>query len=87
MGDYGKAAILAVYASLVIGMIDNFLLPKLIKQRAKMNELFVFFSVIGGLQLFGILGIFMGPIILAIALGLLTVFKGEKIDKDVISVQ
>ncbi len=87
MGDYWKAGILAVYAALIIGMIDNFLLPKLIKQRAKMNELFVFFSVIGGLQVFGILGIFMGPIILAIALGLLTVFKGEKIDKDVISIQ
>lgn len=87
MGDYWKAGILAVYAALIIGMIDNFLLPKLIKQRAKMNELFVFFSVIGGLQVFGILGIFMGPIILAIALGLLTVFKGEKIDKDVISMQ
>jgi predicted PurR-regulated permease PerM len=87
MGDYWKAGILAVYAALIIGMIDNFLLPKLIKQRAKMNELFVFFSVIGGLQLFGILGIFMGPIILAIALGLLTVFKGEKIDEDVVSVQ
>lgn len=86
-GEYAKAAILAVYASLVIGMIDNFLLPKLIRQRAKMNELFVFFSVIGGLQLLGILGIFMGPIILAIALGLLTVFKGEKIDKESISVQ
>ncbi len=86
-GEYVKAGILTGYASLVIGMIDNFLLPKLIKQRAKMNELFVFFSVVGGLQLFGILGIFMGPIILAIALGLLTVFKGEKINKDSISIQ
>jgi len=86
-GEYWKAAILTLYASLVIGMLDNFLLPKLIKQRAKMNELFIFFSVVGGLQLFGILGIFMGPIILAIALGLLTVFKGEKIDKDSISIQ
>ncbi len=86
-GQYWKAAILAAYAALVIGMIDNFLLPRMIKQRAKMNELFVFFSVVGGLQLFGILGLFMGPIILAIALGLLTVFKGEKIDTDTISVQ
>lgn len=86
-GEYWKAGILAVYASLVIGMVDNFLLPNLIRQRAKMNELFVFFSVVGGLQVFGILGIFMGPIILAIALGLLTVFKGEKIDKDAVSVQ
>lgn len=86
-GDYWKAGILAVYASLVIGMIDNFLLPKMIGKRAKMNELFIFFSVVGGLQLFGILGIFMGPIILAIALGLLTVFKGGKINKENISMQ
>ena len=86
-GEYTKGIILSVYASLVIGMIDNFLLPKLIKSRAKMNELFVFFSVIGGLQLFGILGIFMGPIILAIAFGLLTLFKGEKISKDSVSIQ
>lgn len=86
-GEYTKAIILSVYASLVVGMIDNFLLPKLIKSRAKMNELFVFFSVIGGLQLFGILGIFMGPIILAIAIGLLTLLKGEKINKDNISIQ
>ncbi|MBK8981866.1 MAG: AI-2E family transporter [Ignavibacteria bacterium] len=77
-GDITKAIILTVYASVVIGMVDNFLLPKLINSRTKMNELFVFFSVIGGLQLFGILGIFMGPVILAIAFGLLTLFKGEK---------
>ncbi|MEO7357966.1 MAG: AI-2E family transporter [Ignavibacteria bacterium] len=86
-GEYWKAGILTAYAALIIGMVDNFLLPKLIRQRAKMNELFVFFSVVGGLQLMGIIGIFMGPIILAIALGLLTVFKGEKIDKENISIQ
>ncbi|MEO8664239.1 MAG: AI-2E family transporter [Ignavibacteria bacterium] len=85
-GKYGEAVILAVFSALIIGMIDNFLLPKLIKQRVKMNELFVFFSVLGGLQLFGLLGLFMGPIILAIAFGLLKVFKGEKIDKDSISI-
>lgn len=86
-GEYWKAGILLVYASLVIGMVDNFLLPRLIKQKAKMNELFVFFSVIGGIQLFGILGLFLGPIILAIAIGLLTVFRGGKINKEQITVQ
>ncbi|HRE10091.1 MAG TPA: AI-2E family transporter [Ignavibacteria bacterium] len=86
-GEYWKAGILLAYASLVIGMVDNFLLPRLIKQKAKMNELFVFFSVIGGIQLFGILGLFLGPIILAIAIGLLTVFKGGKINKEQITVQ
>jgi predicted PurR-regulated permease PerM len=86
-GDYWKAGILLLYASLVIGMVDNFLLPRLIKQKAKMNELFVFFSVIGGIQLFGLLGLFLGPIILAIAIGLLTVFRGGKINKEQITVQ
>ncbi len=86
-GEYWKAIILLAYASLVIGMIDNFLLPRLIKQKAKMNELFVFFSVIGGIQLFGILGLFLGPVILAIAIGLLAVFKGQKINKEQITVQ
>ncbi len=86
-GEVSKAIVLSVYAAVVIGMVDNFLLPKLINNRTKMNELFVFFSVIGGLQLFGILGIFMGPVILAIAFGMLTLFKGEKIDKDSISIK
>ncbi|MEO8446205.1 MAG: AI-2E family transporter [bacterium] len=85
-GEYGKAAILALYASVVIGMIDNFLLPKLIKQRVKINELYIFFSVIGGLQLFGIIGLFLGPIIFVIAIGLFKIFRGKKIDKGTISV-
>lgn len=86
-GDYWKAGILSVYAALVIGMVDNFLLPKLIKQKVKMNELFIFFSVLGGLQLFGILGLFLGPIVLAMALGLFKVFRGVKIDKETVSMK
>lgn len=86
-GDFLKAGILLAFAALVIGMVDNFLLPRLIKQKAKMNELFVFFSVIGGIQLFGILGLFLGPVILAVAIGLLAVFKGEKINKEQVTVQ
>lgn len=84
-GEYGKAGILSLYAAIVIGMIDNFLLPQLIKQKVKMNELFVFFSVIGGLQVFGILGLFMGPIVLAITLGVFKVFRGVKIDKEAVT--
>lgn len=84
-GDLWKAGILAAYAALVIGMIDNFLLPKLIKQRVKMNELFIFFSVLGGLQVFGILGLFLGPIVLAMAFGVFKVFRGNEIDKETIS--
>ncbi len=84
-GDLWKAGVLAVYAALVIGMVDNFLLPKLIKQKVNMNELFIFFSVLGGLQLFGLLGLFLGPIVLALAFGVFKVFRGRKIDKETVS--
>jgi len=40
-----------------------------------MHELFIFFSVLGGLSAFGILGLLIGPVILAITLALLDVFR------------
>lgn len=84
-GDYFSGTVMTIFSVFVIGMIDNFLLPKLVRKRAKMNELYVFFSVLGGLQVFGLLGLFVGPVILAIALGLLTIFKGGKINTEEIS--
>ena len=55
---------------MVIGLIDNVLRPKLVGERAKLHELFIFFAVLGGLQVFGIVGLFLGPVVLAIALAL-----------------
>jgi hypothetical protein len=58
----------------VIGLIDNLLRPKLVGQRAKLHELIIFFAVLGGLQVFGVLGLFVGPVVAAIALALVEVF-------------
>jgi predicted PurR-regulated permease PerM len=74
-GDYAKAVILAAYGLLAIGMIDNFLMPKIVGKRTKMHELFIFFSVLGGIQLFGLLGLFLGPVVLSITMGLLSIFR------------
>jgi magnesium-transporting ATPase (P-type) len=63
-------------ASIVIALFgDNLLRPRLIKNQTKLHELFVFFSVLGGISLFGLVGIVMGPVVLAITLGLLSTFK------------
>jgi len=43
--------------------VDNLLKPKLVGRRVKMHTLLVFFSIIGGLNIFGILGIIYGPLI------------------------
>jgi predicted PurR-regulated permease PerM len=55
----------------VIGMADNLLRPRLVSRRTQMHELLVFFSVVGGLAAFGVLGLLLGPVVLAIALALL----------------
>jgi len=72
---YGKAAILLVFGVGVIGTVDNLLRPRLVGSKTRMNELFIFFSVLGGLSAFGILGLLIGPVILGITIALLDVFR------------
>ncbi len=73
-GHYVKALFLAVWGTLVIGMIDNFLRPKLVGSRTRLHELLIFFSVLGGLNVFGVLGVVLGPVVLAITLALIDVY-------------
>ncbi|MBX3170074.1 MAG: AI-2E family transporter [Candidatus Eremiobacteraeota bacterium] len=73
--QYGAALGLFLWGSLVIGMSDNLLRPILVGQRTQMHELLIFFSVLGGLNVFGILGILMGPVLMAMATALLTAFR------------
>ncbi len=81
-GHWTKAILLSLWGGLVISTVDNFLRPKLIKNQTKLHELFVFFSVLGGISVFGLLGIVLGPVVLAITLGLLDTFKLDKIKAE-----
>lgn len=74
-GHYVKAIFLVIWGTLVIGMIDNFLRPKLVGGRTRLHELLIFFAVLGGLQVFGVLGIVLGPVVLALAMSLIEVFR------------
>lgn len=74
-GHYVKAALLVAWGALVIGTVDNFLRPKLVGERTKLHELFIFFSVLGGLHVFGVLGLVLGPVVLAVTLALLDVMR------------
>ncbi len=76
-GSWIKALLLTLWGSIVIGLVDNFLRPKLVGERAKLHELFIFFAVLGGLQLFGLLGIVLGPVVLAIALALFAALRQQ----------
>jgi predicted PurR-regulated permease PerM len=71
IGAYMKAGILVVWGVLVIGSIDNVLSPKLVGRRACLHELLIFFAVLGGLQVFGVLGLVLGPVVVAMTLALI----------------
>lgn len=81
-GHWGKAIILAAWGALVIGTIDNILRPKLVGEKTKLHELFIFFSVLGGLHVFGVVGIVLGPVMLAITLALLDVFRRAELQTE-----
>jgi predicted PurR-regulated permease PerM len=58
--------------TIVAGTMDNFLRPILIRKGADLPLLLVFAGVVGGLLAFGLIGIFVGPVVLAVANALLT---------------
>ena len=74
-GHWGKALFLLIWGAGVIATVDNLLRPALVGSKTRMHELTVFFSVLGGLQFFGPVGIIMGPIVVALALGMLKIFS------------
>lgn len=74
-GSYGKAAVLVGWGILVIGSIDNVLSPRLVGRRARLHELLIFFAVLGGLQVFGVLGLVLGPVVVAMTLALVEMVR------------
>jgi predicted PurR-regulated permease PerM len=69
-GDTGWGIFLLVWST-VVGTLDNFLRPVLIRKGADLPLLLIFAGVIGGLFAFGLVGIFVGPVVLAVAYTLL----------------
>lgn len=57
--------------------VDNFFKPKLVGKQVKIHPLLVFFSIIGGLKLFGILGIIYGPLIITGFLTLADIYRAN----------
>jgi predicted PurR-regulated permease PerM len=59
----------------LVGLMDNFLHPLLVGSKADLPVLFLFFASLGGLAYFGFLGLFLGPILLGIALAVFQIYR------------
>jgi predicted PurR-regulated permease PerM len=65
-GQFVGVAVLAVLCGAVAGNLDNVLRPRLVGKDTEMHDLFVLFGTLGGISMFGILGIILGPIVAAL---------------------
>jgi predicted PurR-regulated permease PerM len=74
-GQPGKALILTAWGAIVIGLIDNLLYPVLVGKRLRMHTVPVFFSIVGGLMFFGAAGLVLGPVVLALAVAVLDIWR------------
>lgn len=74
-GQWGKAAILTVWGGVVVALIDNLLYPILVGKRLRLHTVPVFFSIVGGLAVFGAVGLIMGPVILALTDAILQIWR------------
>jgi len=66
-GAWGRAIVLAVWGTLVVSGVDNVLRPRLVAGRVGLSELAMFFALLGGLRVFGPVGIVLGPVAFAAA--------------------
>lgn len=73
-GAYIKGAILVFCGVFVIGLVDNFLRPILVGRDTRMPDYVVLISTLGGLQLFGVSGFVIGPVVAALFIGTWNIF-------------
>jgi predicted PurR-regulated permease PerM len=73
-GHLGHGILLMVICGLLVALVDNVVRPWIISGRAEMGGLIVFISVLGGISAFGMLGIVLGPIVVATAASLLELY-------------
>ena len=73
-----RGIILIVYGILVISSIDNILKPRLIGSKAQVHPVLVLLGVLGGLSLFGFIGLILGPVMLALLMTFVDIYEEEK---------
>jgi predicted PurR-regulated permease PerM len=71
------ALFLAIWGVVVVGLVDNVVKPYLIKGHAEMDGAVVFFSLVGGIAAFGMVGLLIGPLAVALFLALLRIYQRD----------
>ena len=77
-GHWGRAVVMVAICGGVSTVADNVVRPMLLRNRTRLNELLLFIGVLGGLEAFGLLGLVVGPTIVAAAMGVFRVYMEHR---------
>jgi predicted PurR-regulated permease PerM len=77
INDVAGAIGLAIWATMVVGMVDNFLSPLIIGKKINIPPLLILFSVLGGISLLGPVGILVGPLSVSLLYTLIAIYQNE----------
>jgi predicted PurR-regulated permease PerM len=78
--DTSWGIFLLVWGFFLVSLIDNFLKPILIGSRARIPILLIFCSIIGGANVYGVTGLLVGPILIAVLLAFITIYRESYLD-------
>ncbi|MCH9024635.1 MAG: AI-2E family transporter [candidate division Zixibacteria bacterium] len=74
-GSFVKGFLIIGIGIIIISQVDNVIRPLLISGRTSIHPLLLFFSILGGISLFGLLGLILGPLIAAVFITLLQILE------------
>ncbi|KAA3612131.1 MAG: AI-2E family transporter [Calditrichaeota bacterium] len=77
LGHYWQGLAIIIITAVIISNIDNFMRPKLVGRDTGMHDLLIFFSSIGGIYVFGVMGFILGPIITVLFMTILDIYSIE----------
>lgn len=76
-GHIGWGIFISVYGGLLISGIDNIIKPLIIQGKAKIHPVLAFFSLLGGIQFFGPIGILFGPVITSLFIACIRIYRED----------
>ena len=77
IGDIWQAIFIAIWCSIVVGNVDELIRAYIIKGKSSVNPIFIIFSIMGAVSIFGFWGVVIGPLIIAITASIFHIYELE----------
>ena len=75
LGLFWRVLLLAIWGTAVLGVLDNVIRPLMIGERAEIPTVLLFFGILGGLQAYGLRGVFLAPVVIAMVVAFFRIYK------------